>query len=288
MEISKQAIREAYEKHGGVIAAAEALGCSEATFRKLAHGYGVVLRPRGRPAAVRDKQEEKKRRGRPSVPCEIYGLYDPRDGALRYIGAGFNCEERLAAHISEGRRNVRSYKANWIAGLLRNGLRPECRVLVILQGVVEAARVERALIRKHREIGTRLTNISDGGESIGGVQLTPEALAKRVESQRAFYRTPAGELERERKRVLGRELKLGQVYSQESREKMRLAKLGKPQMARTPEWKAKIAAAQAGKKRRPWTAEERERHERAINNEKMSASAKARWEREKGQKDGHD
>lgn len=266
--LTKSAIKKAYEQHGGVVAAAVALGCHESTFRKAAHGFGLVLRPKGRPGASH----------------EVYGLYDPRTEALRYLGIAKSAVVRFTEHLRDGKKRLnklvpKTYKRNWIAHLLSLGMKPECKVLAVVCSQAEAKRIERALIARCWAQGVDITNGTKGGD---GVELTPELLARRVESQRAFYKTPAGEIERERKRVVGRQAKALQVYTAETREKMRQAKLGKPQMPRTPEWKAKIAAAQKGKKRRPWTDAERARHMASMNHEKMSASAKARTDR-KGQ-----
>ncbi len=148
-------------------------------------------------------------------------------------------------------------------------------------------------------------------EAFGGV-LAPEALARRTATQntpeqremrgalssrywsseesreqhrqamKAHWSTPEGQAHRSANVVANKAIQTGLKRSPEAREKMRRAKLGKPQMPRTEEWKAKIAAAQKGVKRRPWTAEERARHMAAMTPEtraKMSASAKARKDR---------
>lgn len=98
-----------------------------------------------------------------------------------------------------------------------------------------------------------------------------------------FYQTSDGMVERERKRAVGRDAKARQVYSTASREKMRQAKLGKPQMPRTPEWAAKISAAQKGKLRGPMSPEHKAAHAAAVASPpartKMSASATARFTR---------
>lgn len=63
----------------------------------------------------------------------IYGLYDPRDESLRYVGVTTTTiEQRLARHISEAKRSLRtgngiSRKNDWVVGLLESGLKPQVR-----------------------------------------------------------------------------------------------------------------------------------------------------------------
>lgn len=99
---------------------------------------------------------------------------------------------------------------------------------------------------------------------------------------KAFYESPEGEVFRESQVAIGAEAKLKQRYPPEAREKMRVAKLGKPHArARTAEWNEKIAAAQKGVSRmHQWSPERRAAHAAKLaspeTRAKMSASAKAR------------
>ncbi len=246
----------------------------------------------------------------------IYALFDEREpDAVRYIGFSCNPESRFRSHVYTARHGKElSYRANWLRKVLDDGARPMWRALAVVDSAEIAAQVEIAAIADHFERGHRLTNGTDGGEGAPGYggHLTPEALARRTETFRSderralqsklsslywssgesreqqrkamkeFWDSPESNILREANRETSRKQMTGVKRSAESREKMRVAKLGKAGTPRTAEWKAKIAAAQKGKKRRPWTDEERARHMASMNNEKMSASARARWAREKG------
>lgn len=54
----------------------------------------------------------------------IYGLYDPRDGRLRYVGkTKFSIASRSRDHVRLCPYS-KSHKNNWIASLVSDGLRP--------------------------------------------------------------------------------------------------------------------------------------------------------------------
>lgn len=91
----------------------------------------------------------------------IYGLTDPRDGAIRYIGKANNAKKRLAGHLRDSRRRRTPVYA-WINKLRALGMAP---------GLVEMAQCEgddwkdqeRRLIAEHRPSG-RLLNVAEGGD----------------------------------------------------------------------------------------------------------------------------
>lgn len=244
---------------------------------------------------------------------ELYALSDSRDRQrVRYIGYTKNPRWRLGCHLAEAtsEKSKRSYKVSWIRKVIVEGATVIYRPLCVVENAEIAKQYEIQAIRNYKAAGHRLTNGTLGGDGIQGHKMppdviarlrayrkTPEYLAWRSEQSRkhwskkenrdkqraamkAVWASERGEEWRKTQAVANQVLR-GQRRTPEAREKMRLAKLGKPHArTRTPEWNAKIAAAQAGKKRRPWTDEERDRHMAGMNNEKMSASAKARWIRE--------
>lgn len=93
------------------------------------------------------------------MAAEIYGLYCPTTGALRYIGKANSAKKRLKSHLRDAkRRNTRVCR--WIVSLTREGLCPRMEVLVYsADWVVD----ERAEIRKARENGADLLNMAPGG-----------------------------------------------------------------------------------------------------------------------------
>ena len=56
----------------------------------------------------------------------IYGMFDPRDRSLRYIGKTHKRREwRLREHIEHAREGVARPVYDWIRSLLQSGIEPE-------------------------------------------------------------------------------------------------------------------------------------------------------------------
>jgi hypothetical protein len=55
----------------------------------------------------------------------VYGLYDPTNGKLRYVGKTLDPEARLSGHLSQPHTRLRE----WIRSLKTLGLKPEMRIL---------------------------------------------------------------------------------------------------------------------------------------------------------------
>jgi hypothetical protein len=99
----------------------------------------------------------------------IYGLHDPRDGQLRYIGASKDLSKRLVLHFCPASLRPDSPKNQWLNELVKAGIRPT--VSVIEEATKENWRTrERFWIQHHRERGASLTNTHPGGE--GGARTT--------------------------------------------------------------------------------------------------------------------
>ena len=116
----------------------------------------------------------------------IYGLLDPRDRCLRYVGKTHKRRElRLDEHLSSARDGGRSYVYNWIRLLQSENLQPEIFVLERVPGTDDWEEAERRNIefwrnpdiefpyvhppqtKKSKPIqidSVRLTNIHDGGK----------------------------------------------------------------------------------------------------------------------------
>ncbi len=76
----------------------------------------------------------------------VYGLVDPRDGLVRYIGSTLDADTRFQAHITEAKgKYSNSKKCNWVRELLEIGMEPK-------------------LIRIRDETGERHARISEANE----------------------------------------------------------------------------------------------------------------------------
>lgn len=87
--------------------------------------------------------------------CYIYGLVDPRDGNIFYVGSSVNPSARLVAHMNQrwATKNVR----NAICELVSVGLNPELR---IIEKTTQENRRQREgyWIDRCRQEGNRLVN----------------------------------------------------------------------------------------------------------------------------------
>ena len=112
----------------------------------------------------------------------IYGLCDPSNGELRYIGQTSKLlRERLASHIWTA-KNIKSndHRSNWIRSLLNHNLRPE--IFEIQETNSSNWKFdEQWNIEYFKSIGCRLTNSNDGGSGVtsrAGVKHKLETIEK--------------------------------------------------------------------------------------------------------------
>lgn len=156
----------------------------------------------------------------------IYGLYDPRNGLLRYIGKTNNLKVRHSAHSTEKGEN---HKHNWVKALSRLGLRPELRVLETIENSNDEdwQERERLWIASSLANGDALTNLHSGGR--GGFTMRDETK------------------EKIRAKAIGRKL------SHDAIEKMKATKRERM----TPEVRRRLGDAQRGKKQSAETIRKR-------------------------------
>jgi len=109
----------------------------------------------------------------------IYGLVDPRNGNLRYIGKSCQGLNRAREHCFPSYLDVDySYCGNWIRKLQKLGLK---YTWVIIQEFSDAdilSQAEIYWIAYFRAMGCRLTNMTIGGEGTLGYKLSQAAKAK--------------------------------------------------------------------------------------------------------------
>jgi len=154
----------------------------------------------------------------------IYGLFDPRTYELRYIGKADNPKGRLREHIKRAKsaKARLTYTCYWIRELLSENLKPSIEILeeVPLDSWQQA---EIEWIAECKKFGVRLTNLTAGGDSGFGFNLTPEQEQKRLDgiaAQKGVKRT-----DEQRQRM--RESHLGKGLSEETKRKLSEAHKGK-------------------------------------------------------------
>lgn len=91
--------------------------------------------------------------------AQIYGLYDPTNGALCYIGKANCAAKRLRSHLRDCQtRNTPVYQ--WMRDLSARGLTPKIQVLEEGDNWQE---IERRWIDDARWSGVELLNVAAGG-----------------------------------------------------------------------------------------------------------------------------
>lgn len=92
----------------------------------------------------------------------IYILKDPITSEIKYVGKSNNPSVRLIEHIRKSKYK-KTYKNNWINGLLDVGLTP---LIEIVEKVLvsEWSNCEKKWISYYKENGCKLTNLTDGGD----------------------------------------------------------------------------------------------------------------------------
>lgn len=160
----------------------------------------------------------------------VYILREAGNPEIRYVGiTSKSLSSRLYKHLKQ-ERHRNAYKGRWIDQVLSKG--GEIEIIPIVNNVESdiAESLEIFYIKRFRQLGFRLTNLTDGGErGTLGYRHTEEwkknASIKRSGSGNAFFgrRHSPESLEKISKRVL----------SKESREKIAKSLTGRKQSEET-------------------------------------------------------
>lgn len=149
----------------------------------------------------------------------IYGLCDPRDGQLRYVGkTRGSIVKRLRKHMLEARSKKVGHKNRWISQLVSIGLKPDA--FCIEEAIGDGREEEIHHIAQFKSIGCRLTNMTLGGEGMLGYVASCETRAKISSSKKGKQRS------QETKDKIRASL-IGHSVSELTRQKIAKANLGK-------------------------------------------------------------
>lgn len=161
--------------------------------------------------------------------CTIYGLVDPRDGQLRYVGQTVRATDvRYRQHLVRANQK-KTHRDCWIFSLLSLGLKPRLVVFQELDSKDLLDRAEVFWISYFKALGCRLTNRSEGGRSNSGFVHSEETKRKMSLAKRGKKKTAV------------------------TRAKMSIAQMGNRKWANrktfalSEETKAKLSAAHTGK-----------------------------------------
>jgi predicted transcriptional regulator len=121
----------------------------------------------------------------------VYGLYDPRDGALRYVGqTTLSLERRLSSHLSPANLKRNCHSACWLRSLVRRGVKPVISVFGAADSREDLDALEITTISESRARGCRLTNFTPGGCSPSGYRLSDDTRAKMARARKGHAVSP--------------------------------------------------------------------------------------------------
>ncbi len=180
----------------------------------------------------------------------IYGLIDPRNNQLRYVGMSGNPHKRFLYHCGEGANGKQTMKARWISGLLNAGLLP--RWFVIEESDAEGWKeAEQFWIAYFKSLGSRLLNMTSGGEGTLNFSHSEETRRKMRASQ-AGRKLSQEQIAKIRGRIVPSDVRKkiseklkGRGPDKATSEKIRITLTGR---SRPEDVKSKISAAHKGKK----------------------------------------
>lgn len=112
----------------------------------------------------------------------IYALLDPSTNEIRYIGKTNNPEHRMGQHLWDSKTHRKHcHNHRWINALMESGITPEMKIIEECGDNWQDR--ERFWIKYYRDIGVKLTNVTDGGEGIDIPNRNPGWYEKAVETR---------------------------------------------------------------------------------------------------------
>lgn len=106
------------------------------------------------------------------VTKTVYGLVDPRDGRVRYVGSSKRPAIRYRSHLSGGDKCT----GEWVAELKALGLRPDLRLLT--DPVTDWARHESKAIRSYPDLLNRTSTVG-GTTKFDPIPILAQYIAER-------------------------------------------------------------------------------------------------------------
>jgi hypothetical protein len=121
----------------------------------------------------------------------IYGLIDPRDGVIKYVGKSTTGLNRIRQHSEFARlKKEKTPKSYWIKKLISLGLKPIGTVLSSHSSPEELMKAEIEWIAKYRALGLPLKNLSAGGYGPLHVLQSKETKLKKSIANKRRYEDP--------------------------------------------------------------------------------------------------
>lgn len=172
----------------------------------------------------------------------IYGLIDPRDNLVRYVGKTKTPERRLKEHLGSSSLKYNTYKNSWLKKLISLELVP---IFKIIEECDDDNWQEREIywIAYYRKLlGDKLTNTTDGGDGLNnpslevrqkiseankGMPCSDELREIRRKNSSGENNPFYGKTHTPEVRELYRKLFTGKKHTEETKRKLSLLSLGK-------------------------------------------------------------
>lgn len=120
----------------------------------------------------------------------VYGLYDPRDGALRYIGqTTLSMSRRLCSHLTRKELSKKRHVTAWLNQLKKESLLPHIKRLATAYSREGLDFLEVRSIAEAKTRGDRLANHTDGGRGMSGYTLSSETKSKMSTSRTGLHQS---------------------------------------------------------------------------------------------------
>jgi hypothetical protein len=152
----------------------------------------------------------------------IYKLIDPITNDIRYVGYTKSPKKRIWEHIRDVKKGIKTYKCDWIRNLMSKNCEPILEIISEFESHDKVLFEEIRLIKEFKELGYKLTNLTDGGDGQNGVKLRKD--------HPVIMWNKGKEKSEETKRKIS-EANKGKKLSSEHREKLSKAKIGKNRSA---------------------------------------------------------
>jgi hypothetical protein len=220
----------------------------------------------------------------------VYGLFDPTNGQLRYIGKTCDLVKTKSRHSRDGSH---THKAFWIRKLKANGWKPEIFVMDTFQSESQAFEGEIQAISYYRAIGCNLTNATLGGDGATGFrhsEATKSEVSKRSKGN-TWGRLGKGTRRSEETKLRMSSAQLGHPVSDETRLKMSRAARNrqrtdaeKQQLVNAAtEWrKSNPARIIKDETRRKMSIAAKNKSVSDVTRKKLSEAAKRQWQLKRG------
>jgi hypothetical protein len=170
----------------------------------------------------------------------VYGLIDPRNGELRYVGKTARRPSRRLAEHAWASSLGDTHRCRWVRQVLSAGCKPEMVTIETHESANSLNDAEVFYISYFRYLGCDLTNATDGGEGSLGHKMSGETRKKMSKAKKGRPSNRAGKPTSAETRAL-----------QSAAHKGRPSPLRGRPSAMSPEVRARVHAAVAASHRVP-------------------------------------